>query len=1138
MREFASRSLGSTSDLVVLAPWKPGVVEADDLITYRTRLALTFRTLFEIRRAAREQSLRPLLSDPIERLEQIHSFRIRATEAGMLLAVTYDHQWEPYIRALKEKAGPFLDLLLINCAGYRTTRECSLGEWAAWIREREQPSDYFYAATPLTVADLAWLQQAERRLRAAPSVATLDPALAGRPSRPVVETIAEARKAEPVEATRQAANVLLAMFRLTRFHGAELAGPLREDALTLLLATKALLAEWALPTPPPPRFAQALAWLQQPVPPASPLPAPWNPDRAQVQKGLLTRFDGAGTPVTHGCLLLLRVRDAAQAALALAGLPLSTEAEADAGGDGVFRTLALTASGLARLGVPAPMRAGLGDAFNEGAAGRAGQVGDTRAFHPARWQLPRRTHGDAGATVPLETVDAVILLRTAASPDLPRDPLDEANPLASAIAAVAALDGIDLLHAEGLGPARPDQPGVDHLGFLDGISQPVLGGTAGRYWSDDVPAGSLLLGPGGPVPEAFHCGAFLAIRKMTLDADAFETLVTEAALATGLGPVAVKAALLGRMPDGGAPVPAGSGPNDFRFDSDPDGAHCPFQSHIRRTNPRDPVDPAPRIMRRGMSFGPPAGTQGNAPRGSLFMASCADLAQQYEVLLRWVNGANSSRLGSWASDPICGPAVAGEPRILVFPDDTLVRRIEVDAGKPVARLDWSLYTLVPPVSWVRGLAAPKPAPAEDLVAAGTRMLGALQQLKAPPAVVEAAWRAALRDPGAERTGATDALWAAVRAHHGGLLRTPIGVLVGSLALVQAVLRDDGRRFSVRGAGARLAETIGSIHLGWDSYRADHAREAPPINAALKAVSRDDAFAATRDATARRVATLFEGPVDLIAGLLEPVTAATFPAWFGLPDGRFVHPGGQDWRDIRGREACFPGDYWNSARDAFIPIPSSEAGRRGRIEGPILRQKARAWIEAVGRDKLPGTIAAALAKETHALPSADDLARAITGCMVGAVATTLGNGARIIDALAAGELARLAFDWRAAPKQDVAAADALFGPSVQRLMQSRPVPELLWRVVEKDGLALGDMTLMANDILILGIDSASAEERLVASGGAHIAFGQTPETPPTTHGCPAREMALGMILGWLAGLADAATVRPGGAPFLLNLSPRR
>jgi hypothetical protein len=101
-----------------------------------------------------------------------------------------------------------------------------------------------------------------------------------------------------------------------------------------------------------------------------------------------------------------------------------------------------------------------------------------------------------------------------------------------------------------------------------------------------------------------------------------------------------------------------------------------------------------------------------------------------------------------------------------------------------------------------------------------------------------------------------------------------------------------------------------------------------------------------------------------------------------------------------------------------------------------------------------------------------------------------------------------------------------------------VPELLWRVVERDGLALGDVPLMANDLLILGIDSASAEERATATGGAHIAFGRTAERPDPPHGCPGREMALGMILGWLAGLADAATVRSGGAPFLLDLSPRR
>jgi hypothetical protein len=215
-RDFPSRSLASTSDLVVLAPWKKGILHADDLISYQTRLALTFRTLFEIRRLAREAGPIPLLSDPIERLEQIHNFRIRANPDGMLLSVTYDHQWEPYMRALWRDAGAFLDLLLINCEGYVLSRESEDARaWSSWIRRYERPSDYFYSATSLTVADLSALTQIERLQREDGNPVAADRELAGRPSVSAAETIAQARSKAPTLATEQAVRVLLACLLYT-----------------------------------------------------------------------------------------------------------------------------------------------------------------------------------------------------------------------------------------------------------------------------------------------------------------------------------------------------------------------------------------------------------------------------------------------------------------------------------------------------------------------------------------------------------------------------------------------------------------------------------------------------------------------------------------------------------------------------------------------------------------------------------------------------------------------------------------------------------------------------------------------------------------------------------------------------------
>ena len=41
---------------------------------------------------------------------------------------------------------------------------------------------------------------------------------------------------------------------------------------------------------------------------------------------------------------------------------------------------------------------------------------------------------------------------------------------------------------------------------------------------------------------------------------------------------------------------------------------------------------------------------------------------------------------------------------------------------------------------------------------------------------------------------------------------------------------------------------------------------------------------------------------------------------------------------------------------------------------------------------------------------------------------------------------------------------------------------------------------------------------------------------TTHACPGYAMGLGVLLGLIAGLLDAGTLRPTGSPVLLMLTP--
>lgn len=107
----------------------------------------------------------------------------------------------------------------------------------------------------------------------------------------------------------------------------------------------------------------------------------------------------------------------------------------------------------------------------------------------------------------------------------------------------------------------------------------------------------------------------------------------------------------------------------FRYQDDVDGARCPVSSHIRRTNPRDALDPMfgqpgakldsaltnrRRIMRRGLPYGSSITPDDTAEHGVIFMAFCASLFRQFEFIQQqWVQYGASFNVGN-DTDPIAG----------------------------------------------------------------------------------------------------------------------------------------------------------------------------------------------------------------------------------------------------------------------------------------------------------------------------------------------------------------------------------------------------------------------------------------------------------------------------------------------------
>ena len=140
------------------------------------------------------------------------------------------------------------------------------------------------------------------------------------------------------------------------------------------------------------------------------------------------------------------------------------------------------------------------------------------------------------------------------------------------------------------------------------------------------------------------------------------------------------AKLVGRWP-GGAPLvlsperddPALANANDFQYhDLDATGHACPLGAHVRRSNPRDSLEPKPgseqsrevnrrhRLLRRGRNWSTAAQDGRPAEQGIHFVCLNANLGRQYEFVQHsWINDPAFNGLYD-STDPLVGPATEAE----------------------------------------------------------------------------------------------------------------------------------------------------------------------------------------------------------------------------------------------------------------------------------------------------------------------------------------------------------------------------------------------------------------------------------------------------------------------------------------------
>ena len=331
----------------------------------------------------------------------------------------------------------------------------------------------------------------------------------------------------------------------------------------------------------------------------------------------------------------------------------------------------ITFEGLRALEVPADSLASFPVDFVQGAAARAGNVGDKGSSAPEHWI------GGLGS----DGVHLVVICFAADGAAL-----DQAsNELRGHLGALGGLE--ELPHHDGA--ALPGH--VAHFGYRDGFSQPTIEGAPPTHFVDPlpvVPAGAFLFGypsqhPGltyaVPTPDELGSnGSFMALRLLEQDVAGFEAFLVDAGQRLGLDPELVAAKLCGRWrngvplalsPETDRPEPAlaeeemndvdyaGPGPHDSR------GVRCPIGSHIRRTNPRSSRvrgggGHLHRLVRRGLPFGPPFDPDhpdDGIARGLVGMFIGISLVDQFEfVMAEWVNdGRFAGGLGP-TSDPLIG----------------------------------------------------------------------------------------------------------------------------------------------------------------------------------------------------------------------------------------------------------------------------------------------------------------------------------------------------------------------------------------------------------------------------------------------------------------------------------------------------
>lgn len=764
---------------------------------------------------------------------------------------------------------------------------------------------------------------------------------------------------------------------------------------------------------------------------------------------------------------------------------------------------------------------------------------------------------------------------------------------------------------------KSDGKPVDHFGYLDGdgvSSQPAYEeGNTRKFYPNLVHAGEVLRGyanaadkaPGDDAHEMVKLqrnGSFLVVRKLRQHVDRLESAIVAAMAQNGVAEnqkVETRLLMLGKMMgrwhgddsskagEALAKGPVSIDPNDFSYRSDADGEKCPFHAHIRLANPR--VDPLlhgqpegarpPRIVRRSMSYGSAVTDKASMaePRGMLFMAYNASIGEQYEVIQRWLTGGNSSGGYSGESDPLLGVADVGYQRCFKFLDRNRVVRVPLD-GTPelgadpqaLVELEWGAYLFTPGLAALEAISKratelKKPRLSWS-VAQGRKEITRLRDIEATQGHNAAllAWKYVLEDPELSADYTSASVWAAIRADHGGVLKTPFGVLVGSRDLVDRVTKDENN-LTITAFLPRMRRSFGELYLGLDGGQPDqrYEKEAQDANAAVIALAAPiQKYVATCAAATTAVLKAVDKWVQDAAEraleneepnweltldareIIDAVLADLCEQFFGLSErGGYLKRGSAIWDDTGNATPRYPGHFMAPSRYVFQPHPGPDVERIASAQGQAL---SRAMTAYLADPKIGPFITAPVARAVldSAAAKADPsyAARTLAGILMGFVPTLDGNMRRILV-----EWAREGTLWalRTGNLRDTKKATCSLRESLFHTMQLRAAPEQLWRTAVTTH-QLGDrphaVDLRPGDVVVAGLISANHEGLECGNSELFPAFGGERTTavqvPPgqARHACPGQGPAMAVLEGFLRGLMTCPhPLRPGptGLTFLIR-----